>query len=69
MFRTLHGQLITVRRAMAADTLLLAELFYRLNQFCAWRTFQQSQNRVVSRITFHNVLLSPTKNTVLPHFP
>jgi hypothetical protein len=45
MFRTLHGQLITVRRAMAADTLLLAELLYRLNQFCAWRTFQQSQKR------------------------
>jgi len=25
MFRTLRGQLVTVRRAMAADTLLLAE--------------------------------------------
>jgi hypothetical protein len=32
MFRTLRGQFITVRRTMAADTLLLAELLYRLNQ-------------------------------------
>jgi hypothetical protein len=32
MLRPLRGQFITVRRAMAADTLLLAELLYRLNQ-------------------------------------
>jgi hypothetical protein len=32
MFRPLRGQLITVQRARAADTLLLAELPYRLNQ-------------------------------------
>ncbi|MFL5805514.1 MAG: hypothetical protein ACJ8CR_27725 [Roseiflexaceae bacterium] len=32
MFCTLRGQLITVRRATAADTLLLADLLYRLNQ-------------------------------------
>jgi hypothetical protein len=32
MFRTLRGQLITVRQTMAADSLLLAELLYRLNK-------------------------------------
>ena len=32
IFRSLRGQLITVQWAMAADTLLLAELLYRLNQ-------------------------------------
>jgi hypothetical protein len=32
MFRTRRGQLVAVRQAMAADTFLLAELPYRLNQ-------------------------------------
>jgi len=32
MFCILRGQLITVRRATAADTLLLADLLDRLNQ-------------------------------------
>jgi GNAT superfamily N-acetyltransferase len=32
MFRTLRGQLVAVRQAMAADTLLLAELLCRLSE-------------------------------------
>jgi RimJ/RimL family protein N-acetyltransferase len=32
MFRTLRGQLVTVRQAMAADTFLLAELLCRLSE-------------------------------------
>jgi hypothetical protein len=32
MFRFLRGQLVAVRQAMAADTLLLAELLCRLSE-------------------------------------
>jgi hypothetical protein len=55
VFRTLHGQLIIVRPAMTADTLLLAEPLYRLDRILCLKGFAAVSKLGDFPVVFHIV--------------
>ena len=65
MFRTRRGQLVAVRQAMAADSLLLAELLYRLSE--RTRHLRYMSSRHFSAYMIWNEAVRMTQGQPLDH--